>query len=77
MTLRIEEAIARAKANGTKVLKKDIAAKLWPDSVESAQQVNMTKLCNGRTASIKPEWVVVVCEMTGCTADFLFGLTNK
>lgn len=77
MTLRIEEAIARAKANGTKVLKKDIAAKLWPDSVESAQQVNMTKLCNGRTASIKPEWVVAVCEMTGCTADFLFGLTNE
>ena len=77
MTLRIEEAIARAKANGTKVLKKDIAAKLWPDSVESAQRVNMTKLCNGRTASIKPEWVVAVCEMTGCTADFLFGLTNE
>ena len=77
MTLRIEEAIARAKANGTKVLKKDIAAKLWPDSVESAQQVNMTKLSNGRTASIKPEWVVAVCEMTGCTADFLFGLTNE
>ena len=77
MTLRIEEAIARAKANGTQVLKKDIAAKLWPDSVESAQQVNMTKLCNGRTASIKPEWVVVVCEMTGCTSDFLFGLTNE
>ena len=77
MTLRIEEAIARAKANGTKVLKKDIAAKLWPDSVESAQQVNMTKLCNGLTASIKPEWVVAVCEMTGCTADFLFGLTNE
>ena len=39
MTLRIEEAIARAMANGTKVLKKDIAAKLWPDSVESAQQL--------------------------------------
>ena len=77
MTLRIEEAIARAKANGKKVLKKDIAAKLWPDSVESAQQVNMTKLCNGRTASINPEWVVVVCEMTGCRSDFLFGLTNE
>ena len=77
MTLRIEEAIARAKANGNTVLKTDIAATLWPDSVESAQQVNMTKLCNGRTASIKPEWVVVVCEMTGCTSDFLFGLTNE
>ena len=77
MTLRIEEAIARAKANGKKVLKKDIAAKLWPDSVASAQQVNMTKLCNGRTATIKPAWAAVVCEMTGCTSDFLLGLTNE
>lgn len=77
MTLRIEEAVARAKANGTKVLKKDIAAKLWPDSVESAQQVNMTKLCNGRTASIKPEWIIEICKFTGCTADFLFGLKNE
>lgn len=77
MTLRIEEAIARAKANGTKVLKKDIAAKLWPDSVESAQQVNMTKLCNGRTASIRPEWIIEICRLTNCTSDFLFGLKNE
>lgn len=77
MTLRIEEAISRAKRNGKKVLKKDIAAKLWPDSVESAQQVNMTKLCSGKTLSIKPEWVLTVCEMTGCTADYLFGIENE
>lgn len=77
MAFRIEEAIARAKANGNKVLKKDIAAKMWPDSVESAQQVNMTKLCNGKTAGIRPEWVVIICEMTGCTADYLFGLSNE
>ena len=76
MTFRIEEAIARAKAKGNKVMKKDIAARLWPDSDASAQQVNMTKLCNGRTQAVKPEWVVVICEMTGCTADFLFGFTN-
>lgn len=77
MTLRIEEAIARAKRNGNKVLKKDIAARLWPDSSESAQQVNMTGLCNGSTARVAPEWVRIICEMTGCTADFLLGLTNE
>lgn len=77
MMLRIEEAIARSKANGKKVLKKDIAARLWPDSVESAQQVNMTKLCNGRTTGVRPEWVITICEMTGCTADYLFGLSNE
>ena len=73
---RIEQAIARAKEQGKKVLKKDIAAKLWPDSTQAAQQVNMTALCNGSTARISPEWVAIICEMTGCTADFLFGINQ-
>ena len=44
--MRIEQAIARAKEQGKKVLKKDIAARLWPDSTEVGQQVNMTSLCS-------------------------------
>ena len=75
--MRIEQALARAKEQGKKVLKKDLAAKLWPDSAPAAQQVNMTGLCNGSTARINPEWVNIICEMTGCTADFLFGITNE
>ncbi len=75
--MRIEQAIARAKEQGKKVLKKDIAARLWPDSVPAAQQVNMTNLCNGVTARIAPEWINIICEMTGCTADFLLGLSNE
>lgn len=75
--MRIEQAIARAKEQGKKVLKKDLAAKLWPDSIPAAQQVNMTALCNGATARIAPEWVNIICEMTGCSADFLFGLSDK
>ena len=75
--MRIEQAIARAKEQGKKVLKKDIAARLWPDSSPVAQQVNMTALCNGATARINPDWVVIICEMTGCTADFLLGLSNE
>lgn len=74
--MRIELAIARAKEQGKKVMKKDIAARLWPDSNEAAQQVNMTGLCSGRTSRINPEWVKIICEMTGCSADFLFGLSN-
>ncbi len=75
--MRIEEAIARAKQQGNKVLKKDIAARLWPDSTTVSRQVNMTALCNGATTRINTEWVNVICEMTGCTADFLFGLSNE
>lgn len=74
--LRIEQAIARAKEQGVKVLKKDLAARLWPDSVPEAQQVNITRLCSGKTARIEEDWVKIICEMTGCTADFLFGLSN-
>ncbi len=74
--MRIEQAIARAKEQGKKVFKKDISARLWPDSTPAGQQVNMTALCAGKTSRINPEWVKVICEMTGCTADFLFGLSN-
>ena len=74
--MRIEEAIARAKQQGNKVLKKDIAARLWPYSTPVAQQVNITRLCAGKTPRINVEWVSVICEMTGCSADFLFGLSN-
>lgn len=75
--IRIEEAIARAKRQGNKVLKKDIAARLWPDSTPVAQQVNITRLCSGKTPRINVDWVNIICEMTGCTADFLFGLSNE
>ena len=75
--MRIEQAIARAKERGNKVLKKDIAARLWPDSTPVAQQVNFTRLCAGKTPRIYEEWVKIICEMTGCTADFLFGLSNE
>lgn len=75
--IRIEEAIARAKQRGEKVMKKDIAARLWPDSTPAAQQVNMTALCSGRKKLVAPEWVRIICEMTGCTSDFLLGLSNE
>ena len=75
--IRIEQAIACAKEQGKKVLKKDVAARLWPDSTEAGQQVNMTALCSGKTTKINPDWVAIICEMTGCTADFLFGISNE
>ena len=53
--MRVNEAIARSEANGKKVLKKDIAARLFEGASESAQQVNMTNLCNGTTKRIVPE----------------------
>lgn len=74
--LRIDEAIARAKTDGRKIMKKEIAARLWPDTSPVGQQVNMSALCSGKKSRINIEWVGIICEMTGCSADFLFGLSN-
>lgn len=76
MKLRVNEAIARSEMNGKKVLKKDIAARIFEGASESAQQVNMTNLCNGTTKRVAPEWVAIICEMCGCTANFLFGMED-
>lgn len=72
--LKVNEAIARSEANGKKILKKDLAAKIWANSRPEAQAVNMTNLCSGITKKINPEWIVTICKETGCTADFLLGI---
>ena len=76
MALRINEALARANTKGKKVFKKDISARLWPDSSAIAQQVNMTGLSCGKTKKINIEWIPILCEMLDCTADYLFGISN-
>lgn len=75
--LRINEAIARAERMGKKVFKKDLAALLWSESSEGAQQVNMTKLVSGRAKKISIEWVEILCRELDCSADYLFGLSNE
>ncbi len=77
LRLRVNEAIARSEANGKKVMKKDIAARIWAVSTPESQQVNMTNLCSGITKKINPDWVVILCEMLNCTSDYLFGLSDE
>lgn len=74
--LKLNEAFAMATVKGKKVFKKEVAAKLWADSTPTTQQVNMTSLCNGTTKSIQIDWVITICEMLDCTADFLFGVNE-
>jgi len=73
---RIEAALLRAKENGKKIFKKDLAALMWPDSTETGQMVNMTGLCSGKRTKVDPDWVEIICRECGCSADFLFGLSN-
>lgn len=71
--LRVNEAIARIQSKGKKVYKKTVADALWPGRTRSAQQVNMTGLCNGSKQQIRPEWVLIICEICECTPNYLFG----
>lgn len=73
MTIKLNEAIALSEVNGNKILKKDLAKKLWPNSAEVTQQVNMRCLCSGITKRIEPDWVNIICAELGCDANFLFG----
>ena len=75
--IRINEAIAKATLDGKKVKKMDIAARLWPDSVLLTRRANMTNLCTGKTQKITMEMVEIICEMTGCDANFLFNIKNE
>lgn len=72
--LKVNEAIALAEAMGKKILKKDLAAKIWPNSRPESQAVNMTNLATGVTKKVNPEWIVTICRETGCSADFLLGI---
>lgn len=72
--LKVNEAIALAEAMGRKIMKKDLAAKIWPNSRPEAQAVNMTNLCSGVTKKVNPDWIITICRETGCTADFLLGI---
>ena len=74
MKLRINEAIALAESRGKKIIKKDLAKKIWPNSRPEAQAMNMTNLATGATKKVNPDWVVTICKETGVSADFLFGL---
>lgn len=75
--LKVNEAIALSEAMGKKVLKKDLAAKIWPNSRSEAQAVNMTNLASGITKKVNPEWIAIICKETGCSANFLLGLSDE
>ena len=77
MRLRVNEAIARAEMNGKKILKKELAAKIWENSRPEAQVVNMTNLVSGITKKVNPDWIVTLCKELECSADYLLGLSNE
>lgn len=70
----LEEAFVYAKRAGRPVMKKDLAKLLWPDATPEAQVINMSNLCAGKTARIRPEWIPIICRELGVTPEFLLGM---
>lgn len=74
MEVRFKEALAYSELHGKKVLKKDLARKIFDSVNASSAQVNMANLISGRTKRISPRMICVFCEECGVTPNFLFGL---
>lgn len=75
-TLKINEALAYATAHGKKINKVELAARIFPEANKACQYQKLQHLLSGRTARVKPETVVIICNETGVSADFLFGLKD-
>lgn len=70
--LRIDEAMIRSGKNWEQ-LRKELSKRLYPDSSAAAQQVNFCSLRAGRVERFTPEMIAIICDMCGCTPNFLFG----
>lgn len=71
---KLNEAIDYARRiHGKKILKKELARQLFPNSTEKSQAVLMTKLARGGYKGIEPAWVEIVCKECGVTPNQLFG----
>lgn len=73
-TLKIKEALAFATANGKKINKGELAARLFPEASKACQYQKLQHLIAGRTQRVKPETVVILCRECGVSADYLFGI---
>lgn len=74
--LRISEALkAYADRTGEKMTQNDLAAKIYPEATEQSGAINISRLSTGKAKTVNIETVKIICEITGVTPDFLFGLT--
>ncbi len=73
MKLKLNESVALANAKGIKILKKDLAAKLFIGSDPHSQRVLFSRLASGRTKRISVEHIETICDICQVTPNFLFG----
>ena len=70
--LLIDEAMLQSGKNWAE-LRRELSKRLYPDSSAASQQVNFCSLRAGRVERFTPDMIAIICEMCGCTPNFLFG----
>ena len=59
------------------VKKHDIAKLLWKEQTKKSQSVQMSRLIKADFKSIKEDWVIIICGMTGVDPNFLFDKPSR
>jgi len=77
--MRIKEALKYGLLNGldSTVIRQKISARIWSKSSEVTREVNVSNLVRGQTNKKIDNLVIVVCEETGVSPDFLFGYDKE
>ena len=73
MEIRINEALALANSKGLKILKKDLAAALFPGASEDSQRVSFCRMTSGKTKRISIDEIEIICNICKVSPNFLFG----
>lgn len=74
MMLRIREAFLHAEMKGKKIEKRQLAAKIWPNSTQKSSEQLLQRLMNGKAETIRIDFVQIICNELGCDANFLFDI---
>ena len=71
--LKIEEAIIQTSAKwGRRITQNEVGEILFPASSRAAQQINFSKLMNGKTKRVDIQMIRRLCEYLEVDANFLF-----
>jgi len=72
--IRIREAIAHAKHNGKKIVRRKLATKMFLNTTEHSAYTCFNNYETGRTTKLDRRQVSVLCRELGVDANFLFGI---
>jgi transcriptional regulator with XRE-family HTH domain len=74
--IRIKEAIAFARREGKKIKKQDLASRIFTYTTPRSAVVRLYNYETGKSTTMDPRQVRIICKELGVDANFLFGTTS-